>query len=1141
MPTPASWQHLHARSINAFFEGKMDEGRRACDHLLAHPQTPVEYRHNAHENATYYASALSSSPEWTAIDLPDHLTPDPALPPFPWDANWAESPIAHIARDWVSATPLLALATGSLAITREVAGWRDGRSRSLHRLVRLDEHDQPTHLSAPFFLEGDGDEAALTLTSLDDLALISYIRELDDPRGAALPMADLLARLRLLDDFSVEPLVASDLVGVTWQSLLAAPAFVINLGRDTQRWPLVQSRLTEAGFTDIRRFAAVDAFNPDILRDAWGRLGNPRIDSVDRDFASQHGKQGCLLSHVALWQEIIDQQLPYAIVFEDDVLFHSQWRELAPAYFEETPRDFDLLYLHGQVIGRLPDRVTRPPTLCTAAYVITSLGAQRLLDVVLSNSDGVRTIDVMLESAQRAMCNGGSTAFTWYTWNSLADPDLPHTPLPDSAWIRNTGLVFQDTTLGSRVTRLDALPSSMRQIRQSSVGIRAYETPAGSALLAPYDLLSCSAPIAASGDGVIWSSAPVWDAPQITPVVQPVWNADAEIPSYTTDINRLVDHASPRPSGGISSPWLNHHVIMRIRLRRTGDLVLRTSSACVIRHAGRVVAEQRRSHALAADPIVLNLVDGDVLDIALWCGKDGWSLAVDAAPISPDIPSLDVYLPAVLRRLESPDGPPLVLTTDGLMPNRLALAVYSLILNGFAPSAVEIYGEHRWPELQRQRINELLPFARIVPTTQFRQRVRDSAGPTLDRPLDEDVVFDTAVLLLGGGPEACCITDDLVVLEPLTGALKQFRGADLVGCTTTTPADLQPWIDLLDFDEPSAAAHLAFDLFFRRATADPADLLLDLVSLTPYEAQEAANDPARMDISTWQRSAIAFCFSDAAIASLPTGTLPDPADTPPGGPFGYDLTTNPDRRIALRFGRTNSLIACDVLIPAVADAVLHRHIVRAEPDRKPSARFFRWDPLRELGPLPEQATGGPVPQHRPSGDPHTYLPDIYAWLCWRFGITSVVDIGCGAAVNLEWFAQNNLRVLGIDGDHSAIAESRIPEHMLHWDYTVGPLVLPNDYDLCLTTEFVEHVEPAFEANWLATVRSCRHLLMSHAVPGQGGYHHVNEQTSDYWITRLAEHGFTVDPDVTAYLRSTTAWQPGPWGRPQLLFFTRDQP
>jgi hypothetical protein len=60
--------------------------------------------------------------------------------------------------------------------------------------------------------------------------------------------------------------------------------------------------------------------------------------------------------------------------------------------------------------------------------------------------------------------------------------------------------------------------------------------------------------------------------------------------------------------------------------------------------------------------------------------------------------------------------------------------------------------------------------------------------------------------------------------------------------------------------------------------------------------------------------------------------------------------------------------------------------------------------------------------------------------------------------------------------------------------------------------------------------------MCHAVPGQGGWHHVNEQTTDYWLDRFAEHGFKNDWETSLMFRNTNNRQGSGWGRPTLLFF-----
>ena len=42
-----------------------------------------------------------------------------------------------------------------------------------------------------------------------------------------------------------------------------------------------------------------------------------------------------------------------------------------------------------------------------------------------------------------------------------------------------------------------------------------------------------------------------------------------------------------------------------------------------------------------------------------------------------------------------------------------------------------------------------------------------------------------------------------------------------------------------------------------------------------------------------------------------------------------------------------------------------------------------------------------------------------------------------------------------------------------------------------------------------SLRSGKIILITHAVPGQGGYHHVNLQTSDYWIHHMGLAGCSV--------------------------------
>lgn len=168
------------------------------------------------------------------------------------------------------------------------------------------------------------------------------------------------------------------------------------------------------------------------------------------------------------------------------------------------------------------------------------------------------------------------------------------------------------------------------------------------------------------------------------------------------------------------------------------------------------------------------------------------------------------------------------------------------------------------------------------------------------------------------------------------------------------------------------------------------------------------------------------------------------------------------------------------------------------------------------------------------GDPHTHTPDIWGWLLIEYDIKSVVDIGCGYGHNLKWFYEMGCDVKGIEGDPEAIEKNVLRDKVVVHDYTTGPLVMDNHYDLCLCTEFVEHVEQKYEDNWIATAKCASYFLMCHAVPGQGGHHHVNEQTKDYWEERLGREGFT----LLDHFGYTCFRKPAPWGRNTLMLFSR---
>jgi hypothetical protein len=73
-------------------------------------------------------------------------------------------------------------------------------------------------------------------------------------------------------------------------------------------------------------------------------------------------------------------------------------------------------------------------------------------------------------------------------------------------------------------------------------------------------------------------------------------------------------------------------------------------------------------------------------------------------------------------------------------------------------------------------------------------------------------------------------------------------------------------------------------------------------------------------------------------------------------------------------------------------------------------------------------------------------------------------------------------------------------------------------DLVHCQEVVEHIDPIHIGKLLHSLSCGKFLVMTHAFPGQGGHHHVNEQPSEYWIQALANYGLELLPEETKRVR-----------------------
>lgn len=151
-------------------------------------------------------------------------------------------------------------------------------------------------------------------------------------------------------------------------------------------------------------------------------------------------------------------------------------------------------------------------------------------------------------------------------------------------------------------------------------------------------------------------------------------------------------------------------------------------------------------------------------------------------------------------------------------------------------------------------------------------------------------------------------------------------------------------------------------------------------------------------------------------------------------------------------------------------------------------------------------------------DKPSHCPKMFKYLVETLGVKSVLEVGCGMGYQMQEFMKYCDEVVGIDGSQYAVENSPVKENIFQHDYTVGELETEDRFDLCWCCEFVEHVEEDYVDNFLSTFAFCTHVAMTHAVPGQGGHHHVNCQPEEYWIEKMKQYGFEYDSEFTQKLK-----------------------
>lgn len=143
---------------------------------------------------------------------------------------------------------------------------------------------------------------------------------------------------------------------------------------------------------------------------------------------------------------------------------------------------------------------------------------------------------------------------------------------------------------------------------------------------------------------------------------------------------------------------------------------------------------------------------------------------------------------------------------------------------------------------------------------------------------------------------------------------------------------------------------------------------------------------------------------------------------------------------------------------------------------------------------------------------------LWRTLVDRFAVRSVLDVGCGEGHAVAFFRKIGVIAHGVEGLKKNV-ERAITPISLH-DLKVGEFFMP--VDMTLSVEVAEHIEEEFVDNYISTLCNGRVIVMTHALPGQLGYHHVNCQPQEYWVDKFEDRGYILDPMIDYWRKLSVA-------------------
>jgi hypothetical protein len=147
-------------------------------------------------------------------------------------------------------------------------------------------------------------------------------------------------------------------------------------------------------------------------------------------------------------------------------------------------------------------------------------------------------------------------------------------------------------------------------------------------------------------------------------------------------------------------------------------------------------------------------------------------------------------------------------------------------------------------------------------------------------------------------------------------------------------------------------------------------------------------------------------------------------------------------------------------------------------------------------------------------DQASYSEQVWKYIVSNYDIKTCLDVGSGRGFSAKFISSLGVSVTAIDGLHDNVVNAVVPT--LEVDLTQQEFIHNVDFVNCI--EVVEHIDEKYINNLMTTLANGKYVLITHAFPGQQGWHHVNCQPSSYWIDKFSSIGYQLLAEETAHIR-----------------------